>query len=96
MEDYVLTAANAADQRLSVLTGCVFNPTDRRYRGIQLPRWFWKVAAWVQDAELHSTGYLLDQSPEFDDIDLQGAAANQEPFSGPGAPSRCRWQPSPI
>ncbi|WP_408609295.1 DNA/RNA non-specific endonuclease [Auraticoccus cholistanensis] len=50
---------------------------------MQLPRRFWKVAACVQDDELHSTGYLLDQSPELDDIDLQGAAADQEPLLGP-------------
>lgn len=41
------------------------------------------MAAWVQDGEVHSTGYLLDQSPKLDEIDLQGAAANQEPLLGP-------------
>lgn len=83
LEDYLLTAADAADVRLSVLTGCLFDPDDQRYRGVQLPRWFWKAAAWVQGGELHSTGYLLDQSPQLDDIDLQGMTADQEPLLGP-------------
>src|SRR5664279_5502664 len=32
------------------------------YRGVQIPRRFWKVAAWIRQSELAATGYVLDQT----------------------------------
>lgn len=46
VEDHVLEHARAADQRLSVFTGCVFDPEDPVYRGVQVPRRFFKIVAW--------------------------------------------------
>jgi endonuclease G len=47
LEDHVLAYAEANDVRLSVFTGPVLDPNDPPYRGTQIPRMFWKVAAWT-------------------------------------------------
>ncbi|PWC04591.1 DNA/RNA non-specific endonuclease [Mycetocola zhujimingii] len=71
LEDYLLEHASAYHVRLSVFTGCVFSDADPEYRGIRIPLAFWKVAAWTKgDAELASTGYVVDQRPQLDDVDL--------------------------
>jgi len=45
-----------------VLTGPVLAADDDQYRGVQLPRQFWKVVAMVkQGGELSATAYLLSQ-----------------------------------
>jgi endonuclease G len=70
LEDYVLN--NAADHRMRVVvfTGPVFSSEDREYRGVRIPRRFWKVVATVTgDAALHATAYMLSQQ------DLVGLAA---------------------
>jgi endonuclease G, mitochondrial len=67
LEDHVLQYADATDQRVSVFTGPVLDPDDPLYRGIRIPRRFWKVAAWVSTSPVGettpaATGFLLDQS----------------------------------
>lgn len=61
LEDYLLEHAATWERRLSVFTGPVFTADDPVYRGVQIPLHFWKVAAWLQDGALATTGYLLDQ-----------------------------------
>ena len=62
LENYLLSAADAARARLTVLTGPVLADGDPEYRGSAVPRAFWKVAAWAgSDGRLAATGYLLDQ-----------------------------------
>lgn len=62
LEDYILENAGKGRFRASVFTGPVFAPDDDLYRGVQLPRQFWKVAAMVKDdGTLSATGYLLSQ-----------------------------------
>jgi endonuclease G len=79
LEDHVLEYARAHEQRISVFTGPVLADDDVVYRGVQIPRRFWKIAAWASDAgtgemELRSAGFLLDQGPSLDDIDLVARA----------------------
>ncbi|MGW6130678.1 DNA/RNA non-specific endonuclease [Cellulomonas sp. NPDC055163] len=97
LEDHVLEHARAHGQRLTVLTGPVLDPDDPVYRGIGVPRLFWKVVAWADvpdDAEagaaprLATTAYVLDQTPQLDDVDLrtataQALAAGEPPPLGP-------------
>jgi len=86
LEDYVLENAEAADRRLSVFTGPVFADDDPLYRGVRIPRLFWKVAAWSTDGALAASGYVLDQRPQLDDIDLATAmalAVGEPPPLGP-------------
>lgn len=93
LENYLLDHARVYGQRLSVFTAPVLDPTDPPYRGVQIPRLFWKIAAWAThsgadpvDVALEATGYVLDQTPELDDIELvtqQALAAGDPPPLGP-------------
>jgi endonuclease G len=67
LEDHVLAYADATDQRVSVFTAPVLDPDDPPYRGIRIPRRFWKVAAWSPaPGELAAAGFVLDQSELID------------------------------
>jgi len=69
LEDYVLQNADTRDLRISVYTGPVLAPDDEPYRGVQLPRQFWKMVAMVAaTGELSVTGYLLSQAALLDDL----------------------------
>jgi endonuclease G len=62
LEDYILDNAIAHDLRVSVFTGPVLSPQDPQYRGVQLPKQYWKVVAMVNDdGALSATAYLLSQ-----------------------------------
>ncbi|HXH33601.1 MAG TPA: DNA/RNA non-specific endonuclease [Plantibacter sp.] len=78
LEDLVLEYATVNRARLSVFTGPVFSDADRLYRGVRIPQQFWKVAAWSSDGRLTASGYLLDQTAQLDDIDLEAARATTE------------------
>ena len=75
LEDFVLENAETFDRRLSVFTGPVFGADDPPYRGVRIPRLFWKIAAWSNGSGLRASGYVLDQRPQLDDIDLATATA---------------------
>ncbi|HEX8498322.1 MAG TPA: DNA/RNA non-specific endonuclease [Actinomycetales bacterium] len=92
LEDYLLEHARAHRLRLSVFTGPVLSPDDPPYRGVQIPRLFWKVATWADlgaegsEPTLAATAYVLDQTPQLDDLDLRtarAAAAGDVPPLGP-------------
>jgi endonuclease G, mitochondrial len=79
LEDYVLTHARTYGERLSVLTAPIFAADDPPYRGIAIPRRFFKIVAWAiaegrAAPTLAATGYVLDQSPQLDLIDLSDGA----------------------
>ncbi|WP_411700386.1 DNA/RNA non-specific endonuclease [Conyzicola sp.] len=75
LEDYVLANAETFDRRLSVFTGPIFGDDDPTYRGVRIPRLFYKVAAWANERGIEAAGYILDQRPQLDDIDLATATA---------------------
>jgi endonuclease G len=56
LEDHVLTYAAAYDHRLAVQTGPVFTADDPLYRGVRIPRLFWKIVAWVGPGEASDGG----------------------------------------
>lgn len=60
LEDYILDSA-PHDNRLSVLTGPVLDSDDPEYRGINIPRSFWKVVAWRDGNQLKTAGFILAQ-----------------------------------
>ncbi|MFC9362763.1 DNA/RNA non-specific endonuclease [Rhodococcus sp. NPDC057014] len=77
LEDYVLKNADNADLAVTVVTGPVLAPDDPKYRGVALPRQFWKTVAMVkQDGSLSVTGYLLSQAALLDEL-----AEGEEAFS---------------
>jgi endonuclease G, mitochondrial len=76
LEDYVLDNAIAQDLRVSVLTGPILSDQDPPYRGVQLPRQFWKVVAMVkEDGSLSATAYLLSQESLLEDLEGFGFGA---------------------
>ncbi|WP_077040216.1 DNA/RNA non-specific endonuclease [Rhodococcus sp. MTM3W5.2] len=77
LEDHILNNADNADLAVSVVAGPVLAADDPRYRGVSLPRQFWKTVAMVkQDGELSVTGYLLSQAALLDEF-----AEGEESFS---------------
>jgi endonuclease G, mitochondrial len=71
LEDHVLQFADTTDQRVSVFTAPVLDADDPPYRGIRIPRRFWKVAAWTESAAaepamLGAAGFVLDQTALID------------------------------
>jgi len=87
LEDHVLEYARAERARISVFTAPVLDPSDPPYRGIRVPRRFWKVAAWVArfdgDPALRAAAFVLDQSPQLDAIDVRSTEADSPPPLGP-------------
>jgi endonuclease G, mitochondrial len=62
LEDYILENADNRDLRVNVFTGPVLANDDDQYRGVALPRQFWKVVTMVRnDGALSATGYVLSQ-----------------------------------
>jgi endonuclease G, mitochondrial len=62
LEDYILESADNRDLKVSVFTGPVLATDDEPFKGVQLPRQFWKVVVMVKGGgELSATGYLLSQ-----------------------------------
>ena len=74
LEDHVLTYARTNGNRISVFTAPVLSAQDPIYRGVKIPQEFWKIAAWTTTLEdstvLHAAGFVLDQSPQLEDLDL--------------------------
>jgi endonuclease G len=90
LEDYLLGHAQAYRQRLCVFTGPVLAADDPPYRGVQIPRRFYKIAAWARTldhrVELAATGYVLDQTPELPDLEAateRALLAGEPPPLGP-------------
>jgi len=63
LENHLLDNAATYDRLLVVFTGCVLDPEDSLYRGVQLPLRFFKVATFLDAGDLAATGYVLDQTP---------------------------------
>lgn len=90
LEDHVLGYAQVQRHRVSVFTAPVLADDDPPYRGILIPRRFWKVAAWADDGILRAAGFVLDQSELIDDAaravpPLAGFRTFQAPIAEVGA-----------
>lgn len=82
VEDYILENADNRDLRVSVFTGPVLAEDDEEYRGIRLPRQFWKVVAMVKDdGTLSATAYLLSQAALLTQLERLDAARVPDDFS---------------
>jgi endonuclease G, mitochondrial len=62
LENYLLDTANKEDRRISVFTGPIFDKDDPVYEAVQIPKQFWKVAAFVRaDGTMGATGFIVSQ-----------------------------------
>lgn len=80
LEDHVLEYAGSHDHRIVVLTGPVLDGDDPVYRGVAIPRMFWKVVAWGSADDdgtprLHAAAFVLDQTPQLDEAHLEAVTA---------------------
>jgi endonuclease G, mitochondrial len=62
LEDAVFDDTDVEDLRVSLFGGPVFREDDREFRGVKLPREFWKVIAFVEGQKLKVKGFLLTQN----------------------------------
>jgi endonuclease G len=70
LENYVLKNARAWKERISVFTGPVLREDDLIYRGVLIPRAYWKVIAFLSDAGKPSaTAYIVSQGRELQDLE---------------------------
>lgn len=62
LEDYLLDKATDEDRRLTVFTGPVFSSSDPVYRGIPIPKKYWKVAVLARpNRRIAALGFIVDQ-----------------------------------
>jgi endonuclease G len=61
LEDAVFADVDVEDLKLTVFGGPVFHDDDRVYRGVQLPREYWKVLAFRESGRLTARAFLLTQ-----------------------------------
>lgn len=68
IENYALNNAGAEKRKITVITGPVFGGTDPLYRGVNVPRQFWKIVVRVSagDGTLRATAFLADQNAALD------------------------------
>jgi endonuclease G, mitochondrial len=62
LEDAVLADVDVEDLRVSVFGGPVFAADDRVFRGIRLPREYWKVLVFREAGVLKARAFVLTQS----------------------------------
>jgi endonuclease G len=69
IENHISKQADNEDRRLSIFNGPVFQPNDRRFKDVQLPRRFWKVVAYKNDAgKPAAVAFVLSQNNLLRDI----------------------------
>ena len=62
LEDAVFEDTDVENLKVSVFGGPVFRADDREFRGVPIPREFWKVIAFVEGGKLKAKGFVLTQN----------------------------------
>lgn len=62
IEDAVFEETDVDNLKVSVFGGPIFRSDDRVFRGVKLPREFFKVLAYVENGKLEARAFLLTQS----------------------------------
>lgn len=72
LEDYILKNADAQNLKVSVFTGPVFAISDALYRGVKLPKQFWKVVVMVKsNNKLSATAYIVSQKNLINNLEAE-------------------------
>ncbi len=75
LENYLLDTANKEDRRISVFTGPIFEDDDPFQDSVQIPKQFWKVAAFVRsDGTMGAAGFIVSQEELLTAMGLEAAA----------------------
>jgi endonuclease G, mitochondrial len=84
LEDYILENADNLDFKVNVFSGPVLADDDKEYRGVKLPKQFWKVVTMVKsNGQLSATGYVISQEALIDQpIDEKLEVAGDFAFGG--------------
>ncbi len=70
LEDYLLQNARVHGLRICVFTGPVLRDDDMVYRGIRIPKEYWKVVAFLTDDRPSATAYLVSQGKLIEDLEF--------------------------
>ncbi|BDU06765.1 DNA/RNA non-specific endonuclease [Nocardia cyriacigeorgica] len=62
IEDAVFADADVDNLRVSLIAGPVFRDDDRTYRGVRIPREYFKIVVYLDKGELQSRAFLLTQN----------------------------------
>jgi endonuclease G len=62
LEDAVFADVEVDDLKVSVFGGPVFQDDDHVFRGVKIPREFWKVITFVEGGELKTKAFVLTQN----------------------------------
>jgi endonuclease G len=76
LEDAVYEDVDVDDLRISVFGGPVFKDTDFLFRGVLVPRSFWKLIAYVESGTLKAKAFVLTQ----DDLEARLESLGLEEF----------------
>jgi endonuclease G len=70
LENYLLENTQRWRERVTVFTGPVFSAMDEEYRGMRIPKAYWKVVAFLgAEGKPSATGYMLDQSRDLERLE---------------------------
>ncbi|MGP5220472.1 DNA/RNA non-specific endonuclease [Arthrobacter rhombi] len=61
LEDALYEDVEIDSLRVSVMAGPAFGDDDQVYRGVGIPREYWKLLAYCRDGTLHVAAFLLTQ-----------------------------------
>jgi endonuclease G len=70
LEDYLLQNARVHSLRISVFTGPVLRDDDMVYRGVKIPKEYWKVVAFRTDDRPSATAYMVSQGKLIEDLEF--------------------------
>jgi endonuclease G, mitochondrial len=82
LENALFEDVDVADLKVTVLGGPVFADNDRLFRGVRLPREFWKILVFAVGDELRAKAFLLTQNLEqLESLDLDEFRVFQIPLT---------------
>ncbi len=70
LEDYILQNARVHGLRICVFTGPVLRDDDMVYRGMRIPKEYWKVVAFRADDRPSATAYMVSQGKLIEDLEF--------------------------
>lgn len=62
LEDVVFQDTDVEDLKVSLFGGPVFRDDDRQFRGVKLPREYWKIIIFIEENKLKAKGFMLSQN----------------------------------